>query len=99
MPIELFGPPYPEGDSADYSVKGLAADLAMALQARDLPAPGPDQAVILGSSSGGYVAQQRAIDHPELVGAWVLVGSPITLQGRPAFADDVERLSDPVSAE
>ena len=49
-----------------------------------------------GSSSGGYVAQQVAIRNPELVAGLVLVGSPRTLQGRPAFADEVEQLTDPI---
>ena len=48
-------------------------------------------AVLFGSSSGGYVAQQVAIRNPECVAGLVLVGSPRTLQGRPAFADEVER--------
>lgn len=89
-----------QADSSDYSVKKLADHVTVTLRAMNPSRRGPDQAVVvLGSSSGGYVAQQVAIDYPELVDALVLVGSPITLAGRPAFADDVDRLTDPVSVE
>ncbi|CAN7249019.1 alpha/beta hydrolase [Pseudarthrobacter oxydans] len=69
-------------------------------QARDveaiLDALGLESAAILGSSSGGYVAQQVAVAHPGRVSALVLVGSPLNLAGRPAFADEVESLRDPL---
>ena len=55
-------------------------------------------AVLVGSSSGGYVAQQVAVSRPDRVSGLVLVGAPRTLQGRPPFADEVERLTDPVDA-
>jgi rifampin ADP-ribosylating transferase len=54
------------------------------------------RAAVVGSSSGGYVAQQLAAAHPERVTALVLVGSPLSLQGRPAFADEVDALADPL---
>lgn len=50
----------------------------------------------LGSSSGGYVAQQVAITSPHRVAGLVLVGSPRSLQGRPSFADEVDQLTEPV---
>jgi pimeloyl-ACP methyl ester carboxylesterase len=52
--------------------------------------------VLLGSSSGGYVAQQVAIQVAHRVDGLVLVGAPRSLQGRPAFAEEVDRLTDPV---
>jgi pimeloyl-ACP methyl ester carboxylesterase len=55
------------------------------------------EAVLVGSSSGGYVAQQVAVVSPRRVTALVLVGAPRSLNGRPSFADDVERLTDPIS--
>lgn len=61
-----------------------------------LDVAGLPSAVLLGSSSGGYVAQQVAVNHPERVDGLVLVGSPRTLQGRAPFADQVEALRDPV---
>jgi pimeloyl-ACP methyl ester carboxylesterase len=57
---------------------------------------GLQSAVLLGSSSGGYVAQQVAVQVPHRVDGLVLVGAPRSLQGRPAFADEVDRLTDPV---
>ncbi|MHA7270760.1 alpha/beta fold hydrolase [Arthrobacter sp. HLT1-20] len=76
---------------AGYSLVEQAEDAAAILTALKVP-----RAFVLGSSSGGYVAQQLAITHPGKVAALVLVGSPANLQGRPAFAADVEALTDPV---
>jgi pimeloyl-ACP methyl ester carboxylesterase len=39
-----------------------------------------------------------AITSPHRVAGLVLVGSPASLQGRPSFADEVDRLTDPVDA-
>jgi hypothetical protein len=61
-----------------------------------MDAAGLQSAVLLGSSSGGYVAQQVAVQVPHRVDGLVLVGAPRSLQGRPAFADEVDRLTDPV---
>jgi len=61
-----------------------------------MDAVGLQSAVLLGSSSGGYVAQQIAVQAPRRVDGLVLVGAPRSLQGRPAFADEVDRLNDPV---
>jgi pimeloyl-ACP methyl ester carboxylesterase len=61
-----------------------------------MDAVGMRSAVLLGSSSGGYAAQQVAIQVPHRVDGLVLVGAPRSLQGRPAFADEVDRLTDPI---
>jgi pimeloyl-ACP methyl ester carboxylesterase len=63
-----------------------------------MDAVGLASAVLLGSSSGGYVAQQVAVTHPHRVSGLMLVGSPRDLRGRPSFADEVDALSDPVDA-
>ncbi|MDQ0679846.1 pimeloyl-ACP methyl ester carboxylesterase [Arthrobacter pascens] len=52
-----------------------------------------ERAFVLGSSSGGYVAQQLAAAYPGRVAGLVLVGSPLSLRGRPPFADEVEGLT------
>ncbi|GAA4682971.1 3-oxoadipate enol-lactonase [Phytohabitans rumicis] len=57
---------------------------------------GVASAVLVGSSSGGYVAQQVAVSCPHRVSGLVLVGTPRSLRERPPFADDVDKLTDPV---
>lgn len=74
-----------------YSLAETAEDVAALLAGL-----GHERADVLGSSSGGYVAQQLARSRPELVRSLILVGAPLSLQGRPAFADAVEALTDPV---
>jgi rifampin ADP-ribosylating transferase len=74
-----------------YTLVDLADDVVAFLDAVGLTS-----AVLLGSSSGGYVAQQVAVRTPDRVNGLVLVGSPRSLRGRPPFADEVDRLTDPV---
>lgn len=76
---------------AGYSLADFADDVEAFMDAAGLPS-----AVLMGVSSGGYVAQQVAVTNPSRVAGLVLVGSPRTLQGRPPFADEVDRLLDPV---
>lgn len=76
-----------------YTLEHLAEDVEAFMDA-----VGISSAVLLGSSSGGYVAQQVAITSPNRVAGLVLIGSPRTLQGRPSFADEVEHLTDPIDA-
>ena len=75
-----------------YSLADFADDVKAFMDAAAL-----SSAVLVGVSSGGYVAQQVAVTHPERVAGLVLVGSPRTLRGRPRFADEIEQLVDPVS--
>jgi rifampin ADP-ribosylating transferase len=81
---------------ADVPAKGYSlADFADDVEAF-MDAAGLSSAVLVGVSSGGYVAQQVAVAHPQRVAGLVLVGAPRTLRGRPPFADDIDQLSDPV---
>lgn len=77
-----------------YSLAEQAEDATAILDALNVP-----RAVVVGSSSGGYVAQQLAIAHPEKVAALVLVGAPLSLHGRAPFADEVDRLTDPLDED
>ncbi|MBB5868358.1 rifampin ADP-ribosylating transferase [Allocatelliglobosispora scoriae] len=77
-----------------YALVDFAADVEAFMDA-----VGMASAVLLGSSSGGYVAQQVAVSSPGRVTGLVLVGSPRSLHGRPDFADAVDRLTDPVDRE
>lgn len=74
-----------------YDLATLASDVVALLDAVEVP-----RAVLLGASSGGYLAQQVAVSAVDRVAGLVLAGAPRDLRGRPPFADEVERLSDPV---
>lgn len=77
-----------------YSLAEQAEDAAAILDAL-----GVETSFVLGSSSGGYVGQQLAAAHPGRVAGLVLVGSPLSLRGRPAFADEVDLLADPIDED
>ncbi|MGM7777379.1 alpha/beta fold hydrolase [Arthrobacter sp. KNU-44] len=87
---DLRGQGDAEKPGLGYSLADQAEDAAAILDAL-----GVQRAFILGSSSGGYVAQQLAIGYPDRVAALVLVGSPLSLRGRTAFANEVARSSGP----
>ena len=74
-----------------YSLAASAGDVTAFLDAL-----GVASAVLVGSSSGGYVAQQVAVSSPERVRGLVLVGAPRSLHGRPPFADEIDQLTDPL---
>jgi rifampin ADP-ribosylating transferase len=76
-----------------YGLGAFAADVIAFLDAFGLP-----RAVLVGTSSGGYVAQQVAVTHPDRVAGLVLVGAPRSLQGQPPFLEEVAQLTDPIDA-
>ncbi len=77
-----------------YRPEAAAADVEGLLDALDIPA-----AWIVGTSSGGYVAQQLAVDHPERLLGLVLIGAPLSLAGLDPFGEILEGFHDPVTAE
>jgi rifampin ADP-ribosylating transferase len=80
--------------ASEYSLDSVAADVAAFMDSVDVA-----EAVLVGSSSGGYVAQQLALDRPERVSGLVLVGSPRALRGLPeiaAFAESLAKQRDPI---
>ncbi|MDQ3307942.1 MAG: alpha/beta hydrolase [Actinomycetota bacterium] len=77
-----------------YALADFAEDVVSFLDAAEL-----DSAVLVGSSSGGYVAQQVAVSWPHRVSGLVLLGSPRSLRGTPSFADEVNRLTDPIDRD
>jgi pimeloyl-ACP methyl ester carboxylesterase len=85
-----------DADKAEtgYSLVEVAEDIVALLEALAIP-----RVTILGSSSGGYVAQQLAVEYPGLVAELILVGAPLSMQGRPSFADEVDSLTDPISRD
>lgn len=76
-----------------YSLSHFADDIVAFMDAL-----GISSAVLVGSSSGGYVAQQVAVTSPHRVAGLALVGAPRDLRGRSSFADEVEKLIDPIDA-
>lgn len=93
MAIDQRGHGAADRPKGAYALADFADDVVAFMDAVGLPS-----AVLLGSSSGGYVAQQVAVTNPSRVTGLVLVGSPRTLRGRPSFADEVDQLSDPMNA-
>src|SRR4051812_31377153 len=89
--VDLRGHGDADKPPTGYDLGTLAADVVATLDALEIP-----RAVLVGASSGGYVAQQVAVTAPERVAALVLAGSPRDLRGRPPFAAELERISDPV---
>ena len=64
-----------------------------------MDAVGLEAAVLVGASSGGYVAQRFAVDNPDRALGLALLGSPRSLRGpRPRFADVLASLKDPIQA-
>lgn len=81
--------------ASGYALQDFADDVAAFLDTL-----GVASAVIVGHSSGGYVAQRFAADHPGRVSGLCLIGSPFSLQHRTApFADAVAALRDPVAID
>jgi pimeloyl-ACP methyl ester carboxylesterase len=91
--IDLRGHGEADRPPTGYALTEVADDIVAFMDAVGL-----SSAVLLGSSSGGYLAQQVAVTHPDRVSGLMLVGSPRDLRGRPFFADEVDELSDPVDA-
>lgn len=89
--LDLRGHGASDKPADGYDLPGVAEDVVALLDA-----VASVRAVLVGASSGGYVAQQVALTHPERVAGLVLVGSPRSLAGRPPFADDVAALTDPI---
>ncbi|HET7735342.1 MAG TPA: alpha/beta hydrolase [Nocardioidaceae bacterium] len=85
------------GKPADgYALRDSAQDVIALLDALGL-----DACWLIGTSSGGYVAQQVAVDHPERVLGLVLVGAPSDLQ-QPlpvSFVDLLSSFHDPVTRD
>ena len=77
-----------------YTLPDGAADMTALLDALEI-----DTCWLIGTSSGGYLAQQLALEHPARVRGMALVGSPSNLQGPlpPAFSESLSSFHDPVT--
>lgn len=81
-------------DGYDYHPRDFAADVAAFIAEKQL-----DKVIIAGHSLGGVVAQQFALDYPQLVKAIILISTDPAYNdnpGMPEFMEEVSRLSDPV---
>jgi steroid delta-isomerase-like uncharacterized protein len=78
-----------------YRPRDFAADLAAFMDALHLQA-----AVVVGASSGGFVARRFAIDHPERTLGLVFLGSPANLRDKPGVQEmwdsTFSKLDDPI---
>jgi non-heme chloroperoxidase len=78
-----------------YHPRDFAADVATFIKEKNLGA-----AIITGHSMGGVVAQQFALDYPELTKAIVVICSDAAFKdnpGVPEFVQEIMKLNDPVS--
>lgn len=79
---------------SNYHPRDFAADVAAFIKETKT-----GKAVIVGHSMGGVVAQQFALDYPELTKAIVIISSDAAFKdnpGLPEFRQEVLKLSDPV---
>jgi non-heme chloroperoxidase len=78
-----------------YHPRDFAADLAAFMDALDLGA-----AILVGGSSGGFIARRFAIDHPGRTLGLVFLGSPASLRDKPGVLEMWDStfsvLTDPV---
>lgn len=74
-----------------YALSNFAGDVVALLNALNI-----GSAFLLGTSSGGYVAQQVSRTHPDRVRGLVLVGAPVDLRRVRSLGDELDGLSDPL---
>jgi rifampin ADP-ribosylating transferase len=89
--VDLRGHGDADKPPGGYGLPALAADVVAVLDVLDI-----DRAVLVGASSGGYLAQHVAVSAPGRVAGLVLAGAPHDLRARPPFADDLASVADPV---
>ena len=78
-----------------YRPRDFATDLGVFMDALDL-----EKAVVVGGSSGGFVARRFAIDNPGRILGLVFLGCPYSLRDKPAVGalwdSTLSRLTDPI---
>ena len=81
-----------------YHPRDFAVDLAAFMDELQLEA-----ALLVGGSSGGFVARRFAIDYPERTLGLVFLGSPASLSDKPGVLEmwdsTISRLTDPISPD
>jgi rifampin ADP-ribosylating transferase len=94
LAVDLRGHGDADKPPTGYDLATQAGDVVATLDAL-----GIGRAVLVGASSGGYLAQQVAVSAPERVAGLVLAGAPQDLRARPPFADDLAQVTDPVDPD
>jgi len=83
---------------ASYRISDFKADLVAFMDAIHLEA-----AVIVGGSSGGFVARRLAIDHPDRTLGLMLLGSPASLHDKPSVQElwesTISKMNDPIDPD
>jgi non-heme chloroperoxidase len=81
-----------------YQPRDFAADLEAFMDAVHL-----DAVVLVGGSSGGFIARRFAIDYPERTLGLVFLGSPAILRDKPGVQEmwdsTISKLKDPISPD
>jgi len=84
--------------ASGYHSHDFAADLVAFMDALHLEA-----AIVVGGSSGGFIARRFAIDHPERTLGLVFLGSPALLRDKPGVQEmwdsTISELKDPISPD
>ncbi len=84
--------------ASGYHPRDFAADLVAFMDALQLP-----RAVVVGASSGGFIARRFAIDHPGRTMGLVFLGSPANLRDKPGVQEmwdsTISKLDDPIDPD
>lgn len=95
--VTLRGHGHSSKPADGYHPKDFAADIAAFIRINSL-----NPVIIAGHSMGGVVAQQFALDYPQLTRALVTIDSDASFSDNPVlqeFQKEVQALKDPVSYE
>jgi rifampin ADP-ribosylating transferase len=90
LAVDLRGHGSSDKPSAGYTLAEFASDVVEFLDALGLP-----EAIFVGASSGGYLAQLIAVTSPQRAAGLVLVGAPLRLPRGSQLVSEVSSLDDP----
>ncbi len=89
--VDLRGHGSSDKPITGYTLAEFASDVVEFLDALGLP-----EAILVGASSGGYLAQLIAVTYPERAAGLVLVGAPRHLPRGSQLVSEVSSLDDPL---
>lgn len=97
LAVTLRGHGNSDKPATGYAMHNFSADIAAFLHQQKI-----SNAIVVGHSMGSMIAQQFALDHPEMTKGLVLVGSFADFSNNAAvqeFAQSLEGLKDPIDRE